>query len=141
MPITQAFCNAFKLDLLAMTPHAPTDTYKIALFGPAARLSELTTTYSATGEVPENGDYVAGGQVLEGLMTRLDGRSACLTWKQNPRWARTSVAAAGALIYNASKGNRACAVLDFGGIVTSTNSMFEVELPPASATEALIRTT
>lgn len=139
MPITQAFCNSFKRDLLAMTPHRPEDLYKIALYTAAARLNQATAAYSPINEVPESGDYVAGGQPLAGFSVGLDGDTATLDWTADPRWARATIAAAGALIYNASRDNRALAVLDFGGVIHSTNGPFVVTLPAPAAATALIR--
>lgn len=139
MPITQAFCNSFKRDLLAMAPHRPEDVYKIALYTTAARLNQATEAYSAANEVPESGDYVAGGQVLAGFAVALDGDTATLDWTTDPRWSGATLAAAGALIYNASRGNKALAVLDFGGVIRSTNGPFTVTLPSPAAATALIR--
>jgi hypothetical protein len=139
MPITQAFCNSFKRELLAMEPHRASDVYKIALYTAAARLDETVTNYTPANEVPETGDYVAGGQVLAGFTAGLDGATGTLSWSKNPRWTNATIAAAGALIYNATRGNKALAVLDFGGIVRSTNGPFLVTLPAPAAATALIR--
>jgi len=43
------------------------------------------------------------------------------------------------LIYNASKANRAIAVLDFGADIASTNGDFTITLPAATAADALLR--
>jgi hypothetical protein len=50
-----------------------------------------------------------------------------------------TVSADGCILYNASKGNRAIAVIDFGGTKTSTNGDFTIQFPAASATTAIIR--
>lgn len=136
---TQAFCNSFKRELLAMEPHRATDTYKIALYTAAARLDDTTTAYTPANEVPETGDYQAGGQVLIGFSAGLDGKTGVLSWTSDPRWVNTTIAAAGALIYNATRENRALAVLDFGGVIRSTNGPFTVMLPRPAAATALIR--
>jgi len=49
-----------------------------------------------------------------------------------------AVTARCALIYNASQGDKAIAVLDFGSDKTSTAS-FTITMPPNNATAALIR--
>jgi hypothetical protein len=145
MPITQALCNSFKRDLLAMAPHRPEDAYKIALYTSRASLNEATQRYSAVDEVPESGDYVAGGQALKGFTVSLDGATATLDWTMDPLWRQATIAAAGALIYNSSRENRALAVLGFVDeagrpiVVTSTNGTFAVELPAPRAETALIR--
>jgi hypothetical protein len=139
MPITQAFCDSFKRDLLAMTPHQPGDAYKIALYTTRARLNAQTAFYTSENEVPDSGDYVAGGQPLAGFSAGLDGSVAFLDWTVDPRWTRATIAAAGALIYNSSKGNRALAVVDFGGVISCANGTFDVALPAPQAATALIR--
>jgi len=45
------------------------------------------------------------------------------------------------VIYNNSFSNAAIAVLDFGGNKTSTNGTFEIQMPNANASTALIRIT
>lgn len=139
MAITAAFCNSFKQELLAMTPHTPSDNYKIALFSPSATLNKNTTAYSATGEVGDSGTYAAGGQSLVGFTVALDGDTAYLDWSTDPEWTGATISAGGALIYNATRANKALAVLDFGGTITSTNGTFKVTLPAAAAATALIR--
>lgn len=141
MAITQALCNSFKQELLAMTPHTPADVYKIALYTSAATLSKSTTAYAAANEVGESGTYVAGGQALSGFSVTLDGDVAILDWTVNPKWTAATITARGALIYNSSRANKAVAVLDFGGDITSTSSTFDVTLPAPAAATGLIRIT
>lgn len=137
--ITQAFCNSFKSELLAMTPHTAADVYKIALYTSLATLNKSTTAYSSDNEVGASGDYEAGGQVLDGLTVSLDGDTAILDWTTDPTWNGATITARGALIYNSSRANKALAVLDFGGNITSTNGKFEVTLPAPAAATALLR--
>lgn len=138
MAILPALCNSFKQEILAMTPHTPTDVYKIALYSASANLSKSTTVYTSEGEVVAPG-YTAGGQALSGFNTLLDGDVAILDWSSNPVWPASSIAASGALIYNATRGNKAVAVLAFAGLVTSTNDDFTVTLPTPDNDEAIIR--
>jgi hypothetical protein len=56
----------------------------------------------------------------------------------NVVWPVANFTARGALIYNSSKANRAVAVLDFGADKTATTS-FTVQVPPNTATSALLR--
>jgi hypothetical protein len=139
MPITQAFCSSFKRELLAMEPHRATDVYKIALYTAAARLDDTVSVYSPANEIPETGDYLAGGQVLVGFSASLEGTTGLLSWTTDPRWTNATIAAAGALIYNSTRANRTLAVLDFGGVIRSTSGPFLVALPAAKAATALIR--
>lgn len=138
MAITAAICNSFKRELLAMSPHTAADTYKIALFPSTATLSKATTAYSATGEVTGTG-YTAGGQTLVGFGATLDGDTAVLDWTTDPVWTGATITARGALIYNATRGNAAVAVLDFGSDIASTNAPFTVTLPAATAAAGLVR--
>jgi hypothetical protein len=139
MAITAAFCNSFKQELLAMTPHTAADTYKIALFTSAATLSKSTTAYAATNEVGNSGTYAAGGGTLVGFSVTLDTDTAILDWTTDPAWTSATITARGALIYNSSQTNKACAVLDFGSDITSTNGTFTVTLPAAAAATGCIR--
>lgn len=138
MAITAAFCNSFKQELLAMTPHTPADVYKMALFQSTAALSKATTAYSATGEVTGAG-YIAGGATLTGFSPTLDTDTAVLDWTTDPTWPSSTITARGALIYNSSRANKAVAVLDFGADVTSTNGTFTVTLPAPTAAAGLVR--
>ena len=133
--ISQTLTTSFKEQLFLAVHDFSTDTFKIALYVAAADLGPTTTVYTATGEVTGSG-YVAGGIALTGatVMTLsttayVDFASAIFT---------ASVTARGALIYNASKGNKAVAVLDFGADKTSTTA-FTVVMPANTSTSALIR--
>jgi len=53
-------------------------------------------------------------------------------------WPSASISAAGALVYNATKGNRAVVVLNFGGTYTSAGTNFSVVFPTNSPTTAPI---
>lgn len=136
MAITTALCNSYKQEILQGV-HLAADTYKIALFTNAATLSKATTAYSTTNEVSGTG-YTAGGATLSGFATSLDGDVACLDFS-DPSWSNATITARGAMIYNSSRSNKAVAVFDFGGDVSSTNSTFSVTLPAADASNATVR--
>lgn len=138
MAITAAFCNSFKQELLAMTPHTPADVYKIALFPSTATLSKATAAYSATGEVSGAG-YTAGGVVLTGFNVTLDTDTAILDFTTDPTIANSTITARGGLIYNSSRANKAVAVVDFGADTTSTNGTFTITLPAPTAAAGLVR--
>ena len=139
MAITAAVCNSFKNELLAMTPHTAADTYKIALYTSSATLSAATTAYSATNEVAASGTYAAGGAALAGFTVADYSGTAVLDFTTDPSWTGATLSAAGALIYNSTRANKAVAVLDFGGTITSTNGTFTVALPAPGASTGLIR--
>ncbi len=135
MAIVQTQCTSFKEQLLKAVHDFSTDTFKIALYTSAASLGASTTVYATTNEVVAAG-YTAGGNTLTGVAVTASGTTAYVDFADTT-WT-TSTTARGALIYNSSKANKAVAVLDFGADKTSTNT-FTVQMPPNSATDALIR--
>jgi len=138
MAITAAVCDSFKLEA-ADGIHLAADVYKCAVYSNAAALGAATTVYSATDEVPNSGTYVAGGITLVGRVSVLASGVAIIDWTTDPLWTGATIAGRGALIYNSSRANKACAVLDFGGIITSTNGNFLITLPAATNLLATIR--
>jgi hypothetical protein len=114
------------------------DTYKLALYDSSANLSLFDSVYKSAGEVIGQG-YQKGGVILEGYECELDGTTACITWKVSPQWKNATINARGAVIYNASKGNKTLLILDFGKDVISTNGNWTFPMPSLTETEALIR--
>lgn len=139
MAITQAMTTSFKKELLEGIHDFRTtgDTYYIALFTSSASLDETTTTYSTSNEVSGTG-YTAGGNELTNVDPTSSGTTA-FTDFADTTWSSATITAAGALIYNASEGDAAVAVLDFGGDKTSTNGDFTVQFPTADDSNAIIR--
>lgn len=133
--ITQAMCTSFKVESWQAIHDLQTDVIKIALYTSAATLDSTTTVYSASNEA-SGGTYVAGGATLTGVTLTSSGTTAIADF-DDVSWAGT-ITARGALIYNSSKANRAIAVLDFGADKTSTGT-FTIQMPPPSATSALLR--
>ena len=131
MAITQAGCTSAKAEFLNGI-HLSTDTYKIALYTSSATLDASTTAYTTTGEVVGTG-YTAGGATLSGFNVTTSGTTAILDWTTDPSWANATITARGALIYNASKSNKALCVLDFTSDKTSTDGTFAVTLPTPDA--------
>ena len=134
--IVQTQCTSFKAELYQGVHNLPSDTLKMALYTANADLNEATATYTTSGEISGAG-YVAGGKTLTGVTVSSSGYTAWVSF-DNPEWNPANFTARCALIYNASKANRAIAVLDFGADKT-TVTKFTVQLPPATATTALIR--
>ena len=132
--ITQAKCRSYKVDLFDGA-HEPSDDYRIALYTNAATLDKDTTAYTTTGEVVGTG-YTAGGQSLTGRAVGLATDEAYLTFA-DPVWDPATIDADGALIYNATRSNKALCVLAFGETVSSTNGPFTVDLPAAGAASLL----
>lgn len=143
MAITTAMCNSFKQELLGGVHDLDTDTIKLALIQatPAGTYGAATTNYS---NVTVNSDeavgtnYVAGGNTLASAVITLDGSTAIVDFADTT-WASATVSADGCIIYNASQGNAAIAVIDFGGTKTSTNGDFTIQFPTADASNAIVR--
>lgn len=133
--ITQAMCTSFKLELLTATHNFSTDTFKLALYTDAADLSAGTTAYTATGEV-SGGGYSAGGVTLTVVPPTSSGTTAYANFAD--RSVPFTGTARGALVYNASKANRAVIVLDFGANKVANGSL-PIDFPAFDATNAIIR--
>ena len=77
MAITQAIANSFKKQLLdgdIILQQHQDDIFKIALYTSSATLNSATTsllTSSPTNEVPNSGQYTAGGGKLVNLATSI----------------------------------------------------------------------
>jgi hypothetical protein len=91
--------------------------------------------YSATDEVVAAG-YTAGGVVLTGVTINTANYIAYISFN-NPYWT-AALTARGALIYNATQGNKSIAVLDFGADKTSAVT-FTVILPANTSGTAVLR--
>jgi len=136
MAFNQTLTTSFKQDILLGVHDLDTDTLKMALFLATADLGAATTVYSTTGETSGTG-YTPGGEILTGVTVLTADTTAYVDFA-NPSWSPAAFTARGALIYNASKGNKAIAVLDFGADKTATTT-FTVQMPANTATSALIR--
>ena len=132
--IVQTQTTSFKKELYQAVHNLSSDTLKIALYTANADLNAATTVYTTTSEVT-GGGYTAGGVVLTGVTINSDGYTAYVNF--NNAAFSASVTARCALIYNASKGNKSIAVLDFGS--DKTSSSFTITMPSNTATTALIR--
>jgi hypothetical protein len=136
MAFEQTLTTSFKQDILLGVHDLDTDTLKMALYLATADLDAATTVYTTTGETSGTG-YTAGGNTLTGVTVLTSGTTAYVDFA-DPTWNPANFTARGALIYNASKSNKAIAVLDFGSDKTTTTT-FTVQMPANTATSALIR--
>jgi hypothetical protein len=112
-------------------------TVKMALYTANADLGANTLIYTTAGELLPVGGYSTGGKTLTGLTVSKSNGVAYLDFA-DVVWDPASFTARGALIYNASLGNLAIAVLDFGADKTATTS-FTVQMPANTADAALVR--
>ena len=142
MAITQALCTSAKVELLQGLHNftaSTGDSFKVALYTSSATLDATTTAYSATNEVSGTG-YTAGGAELTEITPTSSGTTAFIDFG-DLTWSSATLTARGALIYNATNGNRAVAVLDFGSDKVSTNGDFTIQMPAADASNAIVRLT
>lgn len=149
MAITQAMSTSFKVELLdgihnfgtgVIRASTAADTFKIALYTSAATLDASTTAYTTSGEVSSVGtNYTAGGNTLVvSVVPTAGGTTAYLSFA-NTSWANATITARGAMIYNATQGDKAVAILDFGSDKTSTSGTFTINFPTADASNAIVR--
>lgn len=139
MAISQVLCTSFKKELLEGTHVFGSHEFRIALYTDAATLNADTTVYSTDNEVSGTG-YDAGTKVIAASAVA-SGDGVGFVNFSDATWASSSFTARGALIYNATQGNKAVMVLDFGDNKTSNNSTFTVGMPANTSTAALIRIT
>jgi len=135
--IIQTQTTSFKKELYEGIHDLLTDTIKIALYTALASLDDGTAEYTVTGEISGLG-YTAGGNTLIGATVMSSGNTAYVSF-DNTSWSGATFTCRGALIYNASKGNKSVAVLDFGSDKTVTNNVFTVTFPNNDASSAIIR--
>ncbi len=131
MAISPAVCDSYCQEILQGI-HLAADTYMIAVYTSSATLSRATTAYTTSGEVTSSG-YDAGGLALVGFTVGLSGTVSYVDWTTNPQWTGVTFSARGALIYNASQGNKACCVLDFGQTLSPAGVPFIIDLPAPGA--------
>lgn len=149
MTISQAMATSFKVEILdgvhnfgsgVIRASTAADTFKIALYTSSATLSAATTAYTTSDEVSSSGtNYAAGGLTL--TISQAPTSTGTTAWLDfdDVTWASATITANGALIYNATQGNKAVAVLAFGGDKTSTAGNFTIQFPAAASTTAILR--
>ena len=137
MAIVQTQTTSFKAELYQGIHDLTTDVIKIALYTANADINADTTVYSTAlvGQVVATG-YTAGGSQLTPITVNSSGYTAYVGFP-NIFWTGT-ITARCALIYNASKGNKSVAVLDFGSDKTQSPT-FTITMPVNGPTTSLIR--
>ena len=149
MAITQAMTTSFKVQILegvhnfgsgVVRASTAADTFKIALYTSSASLDASTTAYTTSNEVSSSGtNYTAGGKTL--TISQAPTSTSTTAWLDfdDVTWDSATLTSNGALIYNATQGNKAVAVLAFGGDKTSTAGNFTIQFPAAASTTAILR--
>jgi hypothetical protein len=135
MALTQTMTTSFKAELPQAVHNLLSNSIKIALYTSAATLNADTTVYTTSNEVVASG-YTAGGNVLTGVTINTANNVAYIGFN-NPVF-NAALTARGALIYNATAGNKSVAVLDFGADKTSA-ATFTITLPTNTSDSAILR--
>jgi len=135
-------CTSFKQEILQAVHNFTTstgDTFKLALYDNSASFTAATTAYTVTNEVGNSGSYTAGGGALTNVTPTTSGTTA-FTDFDDLTFTSATITARGALIYNdTAAGDPTVAVLDFGADKTSTAGDFQIVMPTADASTAIIR--
>ena len=116
------------------------DSFKIALYTSISSYSTSSTTYLTANEVSSGGGsgYTTGGKVLASQAVASGTAVASVDFADSSI-ASATFGAAGAAIYNDSKSDKLCVVLDFGGTKTATNGTFTIAFPnPSTPANAII---
>lgn len=149
MAISQTLATSFKVEILdgihnfgvgVIRASTAADTFKIALYSTLATINDTTTVYTTQDEVTGTG-YTAGGNTLVISQVPTSTSTETTAWLNfdNSSWTTASFSADGALIYNSTQGNKAVAVLNFGGTKTATAQTFTVTFPASTSDAAIIR--
>jgi len=148
MAIAQAVCNSFKKELLEGQHNfafSGGHTFKLALYVSTATLNSSTQNYTTSGEVPDSGQYVAGGGTLvkPNPSTSVASGVAIVTFA-DLSFTGVTITARGALIYNSttaggSNTTDAVAVLDFTTDKTATSGTFTIQFPNFTTSAAILR--
>jgi hypothetical protein len=135
--INQGQTTSFKQELYEGIHDFLTDSIYIALYTGNVMLTQATTVYSSTNEVVGTG-YTAGGKELQNATVNAADDTAYISF-DNIDWTNATFTARCALIYNASKGNKSIAVLDFGSDKTVVNQTLTITFPANLPDSAIIR--
>lgn len=161
MAITTAVCNSFKQEILAMTPHAAGNTYKLVLIKSSASRSygadqtSVGATVDGTGTPSAAllgtdaisasnstmGTYGVTGFTLNSPSATLQSTTGCLDFGASPSAATgTTISTDGAILYNSSQSGKCLAVYAFAGSpIVSTAGNFTITLPAVGAGTSMIR--
>ena len=145
MAITTAMTTSFKRECFEALHNfllTGGNTFNaILIAGTTGNYDATTTNYSdVTGNSDEatGTGYSAGGQALTRIDPAISGTTAYNDFA-DLTWSSSTISAIGAMIYNATNGNRAVSVHDFGGTQASSNGNFTLVFPAAAASTAILR--
>ena len=139
---TNAICNSFKKELLEATHNFSNpggNSFKLAMYTNSAALGKSTTSFTTGGQVSSpSGGYSSGGKALVNTGTSIATNTA-ITDFADLSFVGVTLTARGALIYNDTNGDKAVAVLDFGGDKTATAGTFTIQFPAFTTSVAILR--
>ena len=142
-----AMPTSFKVELLKGLHDLQNgaDTLKIALLksqaagsGTYGAASTNYTNITGNSDEASGSGYSAGGNTLTNVTPVADSTTAICDFSDTT-WSSASFTTCGAMIYNTSNSNSACAVLSFGGDQTVSSGDFQIQFPAAAAATAIIR--
>ena len=145
--IATAMPTSFKVELLKGLHDLQNgaDTLKIALLksqaagsGTYGAASTNYTNITGNSDEASGAGYSAGGNTLTNVTPVADSTTAICDFSDTT-WSSASFTTCGAMIYNTSNSNSACAVLSFGGDQTVSSGDFQIQFPAAAAATAIIR--
>ena len=134
---TAGIVTSFKEEILLGVHDLLVDEIKIALYDSTAILGPDTLVYTSFGEVSSTG-YTAGGQLLLNAQVG-GGNGTGYASFDDPIWYATTFSVRGALLYNASKSNKAIGVMNFGLDQVTLVQDFKIQFPAFTPESALIR--
>lgn len=131
--VGRKFLEELALGTHVLVEGTPTDTIKVAVYGPNAVIGPDTDVYTTTGEV-SGGGYSAGGVAVPLTLTGISGssRSTGVQFAEGSYLQPTdntdipfanSGAARGILLYNATRSNRTIFVMDLEASFVPTVGM------------------
>ena len=145
--VATAMPTTFKVELLKGLHDLSNgaDTLKIALLksqsagsGTYGAASTNYTNITGNSDEASGSGYSAGGNTLTNVTPVADSTTAICDFSDTT-WSSASFTTCGAMIYNTSNSNSACAVLSFGGDQTVSSGDFQIQFPAAAAATAIIR--
>lgn len=140
MAIIQTLTTSFKVEL-AQALHNFTagtgDVFKLALYTANADLGAQTTAYTTAGEA-SGSNYTPGGIALTNITPSFQGTTAYWSF-ENVTFTNVSITTNGALIYNATNGDRSVCVLNFGVNITKNAQDLIITFPVDNAENAVMR--
>ena len=140
MAITTGVNNQFKSEVMLAEHNLQTNTLKVILVSSSQNVSAggPNTYASVTSQLANGNGYTTGGETLATVSVSTIDSSGIVDFA-DVSFSNSTISASGAMIYNSSAGNRAIAVVSFGGTVASTAGTFTVAMPTADASNAIIR--